>query len=71
MKKLSYQEAMQELEQIVSDMETGDIPVDELAEKVKQASELIKVCKSVLFETTEEVNKVLKEMEAVTKPDSE
>jgi len=71
MKKLSYQEAMQELEQIVSDMETGDIPVDELAEKVKRASELIKVCKSVLFETTEEVNKVLKEMEAVTNPDSE
>lgn len=63
MKELSYKEAMEELEQIVLAMETGDIPVDELSKKVKRASELIKVCKTVLYETTEEVNKVLKEME--------
>ena len=70
MKELSYQEAIEELEQIVSAMETGDIPVDELAKKVKRASELIKVCKTVLYETTEEVNKVLKEMEQGKSPEN-
>lgn len=62
MKELSYQEAIEELEQIVSAMEAGELPVDELSRKVKRASELIKVCKTVLHETTEEVNNVLKEM---------
>lgn len=71
MKSISYQEAMEELEQIVSDMETGEVPVDELSKKVKRASELIKVCKTVLYETTEEVNNVLKEMEDISKSETE
>ncbi|MBN2616216.1 MAG: exodeoxyribonuclease VII small subunit [Bacteroidales bacterium] len=71
MNEMSYQQAMEELEQIVLAMETGDIPVDELSKKVKRASELIKVCKTVLYETTEDVNKVLKEMEGISKSEKE
>lgn len=63
MNRLSYKEAITELEQIVAVMESGEIPVDELSKKVKRAAELIKLCKTVLYETTEEVNKVLAEME--------
>ena len=63
MNKISYKEAMEKLEQIVSGLESDEIPVDELAEKVKEASKLIRICKSVLYETEEEVNKVLKEMQ--------
>lgn len=63
MNKISYKEAMEKLEAIVSDMESDEIPVDELAEKVKEASELIRLCKTVLYETEEEVNKVLQEMQ--------
>jgi exodeoxyribonuclease VII small subunit len=37
--------------------------VDELAEKVKLASELLKLCKSKLFSTEKEIEKVLKEMD--------
>ncbi len=63
MNKISYKEAMEKLEAIVSGLESDEIPVDELAEKVKEASKLIRICKSVLYETEGEVNKVLKEMQ--------
>ncbi len=63
MNKISYKEAMEKLEAIVSGLENDEVPVDELAEKVKEASKLIRVCKSVLYETEEEVNKVLQEMQ--------
>jgi len=63
MNNISYKEAMEKLEEIVSGLESDEIPVDELAEKVKEASKLIRICKSVLYHTEEEVNKVLKEMQ--------
>lgn len=63
MNKISYKEAMEKLEAIVSGLENDEVPVDELADKVKEASKLIRLCKSVLYETEEEVNKVLQEME--------
>jgi exodeoxyribonuclease VII small subunit len=45
-------------------MEDGEITVDELAVKVKRAAELIKVCKNKLTSTEEDVNVILKELEA-------
>lgn len=57
----TYTEAYQELEQIVKKMESADITVDELAEKIKRSSELIKICKDKLTKTEEEVNAVIGE----------
>ena len=37
--------------------------MDELAKHVKEASDLLKFCKSKLFETEEEIDKILKEMD--------
>ncbi len=62
MKKLTYEKAIAELEEIVNKIESEEISVDELSEKVKRASELIKICKAKLFSTEEEVNKILKEI---------
>ncbi len=59
----SYTEAFEELQRITREIESGDISVDQLAEKVKRASELIRLCRAKLSSTEEEVNKVLKEME--------
>ncbi len=44
-------------------MESEEIDVDVLAEKVKRAAYLIKFCKSRLRGTEEEVKKALAEME--------
>ena len=58
-----YTEAFNELQQIVRDMEDGEITVDELSLKVKRAAELIKICKQKLSSTEEDVNLILKELE--------
>lgn len=60
---LDYTTAFQELQQIVRDMEDGEITVDELSVKVKRATELIKICKNKLTATEEDVNQILKELE--------
>jgi exodeoxyribonuclease VII small subunit len=62
--EITYTLAFEELQQIVRDMEDGEITVDELAIKVKRAAELIKVCKNKLTSTEEDVNLILKELEA-------
>lgn len=64
----NYTEAFEELQTIVSDIEDGEISVDELSEKVKRASELIKICKAKLSTTEEDVQDILKELQ---EPDEE
>lgn len=59
----TYSEAFDELQQIVSEIEEGQISVDELSEKVKRAALLINICKSKLSSTEEDVNKILKDLE--------
>lgn len=60
----NYTEAFEELQRIVSEIEEGQISVDELSEKVKRAALLIKICKSKLASTEEDVNKILKELDS-------
>ena len=62
-KELKYTEAFEELQQIVSDIEDGEISVDELSVRVKRASELIKICKEKLSATENDVSAILKELE--------
>lgn len=61
---MNYTKAFEELQGIVSEIENGEISVDELSEKVKRATELIRVCKLKLTTTEEDVNKILKDLEA-------
>lgn len=62
-KKLSYSEAIGELERIIDEIESESITVDVLAEKVKRATHLIKFCKKNLRTTEDEVKKALSEIE--------
>lgn len=62
--KINYTDAFAELQQIVADIEQGEISVDELSEKVKRAAMLIKICKAKLGTTEEDVNKILKDLES-------
>ena len=61
--QMNYTDAFQELQTIVTEIEQGEISVDELSQKVKRASQLIKICKSKLTTTEEDVNKILKELD--------
>lgn len=61
--KLSYKEAMAEIEQILASLEENKLDVDELGTEVKRVSELIAFCKAKLHDTEEEVENILKTME--------
>jgi exodeoxyribonuclease VII small subunit len=61
-KEITYTEAFQELQAIVKEIGEGRITLDELSEKVRRASELIKICKDKLTSTEEDVNKILEEL---------
>jgi exodeoxyribonuclease VII small subunit len=69
--KINYTEAFEELQRIVSEIEMGEISVDELSEKVKRAAQLITICRSKLSTTEEDVNKILKELGNVAKDNEE
>ena len=60
---LTYQQALQELTDIVQQLENESIPIDELAEKVKRASALINYCQSRLTATDTEVKKIISQLE--------
>jgi exodeoxyribonuclease VII small subunit len=62
--ELSYSEAFEELQTIVSEIEQGEISVDELSAKVKRAALLIRICKTKLSTTEEDVNVILKELDS-------
>lgn len=62
-KKMTYQEAVNEIDEILEKIENEELDVDELSTKVKRVSTLIKMCKDKLHKTEEEVKNILKEME--------
>ena len=64
--EVNYSMAFEELQTIVTEIERGAISVDELSEKVKRAAYLIRICKTKLITTEEDVNQILKDLEAST-----
>lgn len=62
-KKLSYGEAIAEIEEIIKKIEREELDVDELSDQVKRVSYLINYCREKLRNTENEVNKILKEIE--------
>ena len=57
---MKYEEALKKLEAIVDKMERGDMNIDTMANELKKAQELIKVCKDKLTHTDEKIKKLLK-----------
>jgi exodeoxyribonuclease VII small subunit len=62
-KKETYNETIAGLRAIVEEIENGELDVDVLSEKVKEATRLIKLCKEKLFKADEEVKKILEELD--------
>ena len=62
-KTLTYEAAYKELDQIAREIQNESVSVDQLAQKVKRASELITFCQGKLRSTETEVNKIIAQME--------
>lgn len=58
---MKYEEAIKTLETIVSEMESGKLDLDQLEEKLKEAQQLIKLCRDKLTKTDEEISKLLQQ----------
>jgi exodeoxyribonuclease VII small subunit len=58
----NYTEAFGELQNIIAEIEDGGISLDRLAEKVKRAAFLIRICQEKLRSTEGDVNKILAEL---------
>lgn len=58
-KQISYEEAVQTLEDIVRKMENGELDIDSMSAELKKAQELIKLCKDKLTKTDQEIKKIL------------
>lgn len=63
---MTYESAFAELTEISHDIENETISVDQLAEKVKRASELISFCENRLRVTELEVSNIIKNIENKT-----
>ena len=61
-KELSYNEAFARLEEIRVLVENNSLDVDDLSDKLKEASGLLKICKEKLFKVSEETKKILEEI---------
>lgn len=64
--EITYTQAYDELQKIVKEMENSQISIDHLDEKIKRASDLLKICKDKLFKTEKSVQKILEEINNYT-----
>jgi len=49
-KELTYEQAMQRLEELAAQMERSEIGIDEMAERLREAQKLMKYCHEKLYE---------------------
>ena len=58
-KKIGYNEAVREVEEILARLNGEELDVDRMAAEVKRAAELIALCKEKLRKAEEEVGKIV------------
>lgn len=61
MKTESYSQALERLQKIVSQIESGELEIDQLAEKIKEANDIIAFCNEKLTKADEEIKKLSQE----------
>jgi exodeoxyribonuclease VII small subunit len=63
MAKKTFEKAMMALEQIVKELETGELPLEKAFEKFEEGVKLSKFCSEKLNETEKRVTLLLKDQE--------
>ena len=60
-KQMTYEQAMARLEDLVSGMERNEWGIDQLSDALKEAQELIQLCRDKLYKADKQVKKLLNE----------
>ena len=58
-KELNFEENLEKLEELVKDLENGNVPLDEAIEKYQEAMKLAKVCDDKLKKAEEAITKIV------------
>jgi len=69
--EISYSQATERLEEILDALERGEVDIDELAIKVKEAAKLLKLCKDKIERTQMEVEEVAQHLENEMESDTD
>lgn len=62
-KDLSFEEALERLEALVTSMEAGDVPLATLVEKFEEGSKLVHICEDRLKQAELKIEKLRRENE--------
>tara|TARA_B100001996_G_scaffold312018_1_gene254067 strand:+ start:310 stop:537 length:228 start_codon:yes stop_codon:yes gene_type:complete len=57
--EISYSLALEELQEILTELESGQIDIDELAKKVERANDLLQQCQKRLTSTQMQVEEII------------
>mgnify|MGYP001502340652 CR=1 FL=1 len=68
--KLSFEESMTRLEDLVNQLESGDMPLDEALKAFEQGITLVKGCQKKLSQAEMKVQKILQDEGTVTGADA-
>lgn len=60
-KKLTFESALKNLEEIVTKMEDGDLSLDQSIKKFEEGIDLVKLCEKQLHEAEGKVEKLMKD----------
>lgn len=58
-KKVNFEENIKKIEEIVKELESGNVPLDDAMQKFNEAFTLSKECDEKLKEVTDSLNKIL------------
>ncbi len=61
MAKKSFEQAMENLEKIVEELEAGDLPLEKAMQKFEEGMELTRFCTRKLDETEKKINLLLRD----------
>ena len=61
MKEMKYEEAVSHLEEIVKKMENDELDIDLMAQQLKEAQQLIRLCKDRLTKVDADIKAVMGE----------
>lgn len=65
MPKKTFEQAMKQLEQIVHDLETGEMPLEKTMNKFEEGIQLSKFCSRKLDETEEKIHLLMKDQDGL------
>lgn len=61
--KIAFEEAMERLEGIVSQLEKGDLPLDQSIEAFEKGASYVKMCQTQLADAEMRIEKIMKQKE--------